>query len=290
MFSPGNWKTRLLVITLLLLLMFGSQLQFGLNAPQTVVADTYPPDQASSPEPSSSVGTLQLAPTGTCPQPPEGGGPSSVTLGDECYETTNFIVYYTTDVADGNHRILNEGQAQWVADNLEIARNRYVSDPDFGFPAPMSTGKLEVWIYDIGGLGVTSPSWNRMELDAGYVRGCDPVGSPTSGNCLQAKATPLHELLHRVQFTYSGLGEEWATGLFAIEGHAKFMEDEVFADLDDTSGTQYHLRSNSYLGNPNWDVTTASYNACLFWKYFTERYGAATDEPERGVGVMPHVP
>ena len=255
-----------MLVLVLLLPTLGSQLPFGLNTPQPVLA-------------------------GTCPHPPEGGGPSSVTLGDECYVTTNFIVYYTTDAADGTHRILNEGQAQWVADNLETARSRYVSDPDFGFPAPMGTegaNQLEVWIYDIGGLGVTSTGWNRMELDAGYVRGCDPVGSPTSGNCLQAKATPLHELLHRVQFTYSGLGEEWATGLFAIEGHAKFMEDQVFADLDDTPGTQYQLRSNGYLGNPNWDVTEASYNACLFWKYFTERYGAATDEPEVGVDAIRH--
>ena len=233
------------------------------------------------------AGDQPLTPSGACPHDPENGGPSGVTL-DECYTTANFIVYYTADTADGSDRILNEGQAQWVADNLETARDRYMNDPDFGLPAPMSTGKLEVWVYDISGLGVTSTSWNRMELDAGYVRGCDPVGAPTSMDCLQAKATPLHELLHRVQFTYAGFGDEWATGLFAVEGHTKFMEDEVFADMDDVPGTQYHLRSNAYFANPNWDVTTASYNACIFWKYFAERYGAATDEPEVGVDVIRH--
>jgi hypothetical protein len=62
-----------------------------------------------------------LRPSGDCPHDPEGGGPAGVTL-DECYVTTNFIVYYTTAIADGTHRILNEGQAQWVADNLETAR------------------------------------------------------------------------------------------------------------------------------------------------------------------------
>jgi len=87
-----------------------------------------------------------------------------------------------------------------------------------------------------------------MSLDAGYVRGCDPVGSPTGGNCLQSKATPLHELLHRVQYKYTGFSEEQATASnFAVEGHAKFMEDEVFTGLDNASGTQYQLRSNSYL-------------------------------------------
>jgi Mg-chelatase subunit ChlD len=243
--------------------------------------------EAPTPGDPAFAGDRPSRPAGDCPHDPEDGGPAGVTL-DECYTTTNFIVYYTTKIADGTHRILNEGQAQWVADNLETARDRYMNDPDFGLPAPMSTGKLEVWVYDIGGLGVTSPSWNRMEIDSGFVRGCDPIGSPTEMDCLQAKATPLHELLHRVQFTYPGFGDEWATGLFAVEGHTKFMEDEVFADMDDVPGTQYQIRSNGYLGNPNWDVTTASYNACIFWKYFAERYGSATDEPEVGVDVVRH--
>ncbi|MDY7077565.1 MAG: choice-of-anchor X domain-containing protein [Chloroflexota bacterium] len=260
-----HWKTWVLLVTLSLLPIWNLGLPLGSNAPQPVLA-------------------------GTCPHPPEGGGPSSVTLGDECVTSTHFIVYYTTDVADGSHRILTESQAQFVVDNLETAWDRYVNDTDFDFRIPLNTDveELEVWIYDIGGLGVTSPSWNRMELDAAYVRGCDPVGSPTEADCLQSKATPLHELLHRVQFKYTGFGDEWGTGLFAVEGHAKFMEDEVFSDLDDATGTQYQLRSNSYLGNPNWDVTTASYNACFFWKYFTEQYGTATDEPEVGVDGIRH--
>ncbi len=283
-----NWKMRLLSITLLLLLMLGSHSQIGLNAPQAAAANDYPLDQASNPEPSD-LNAPQLAPTDACPHPPESGAPSF--LGDECYVTTHFIVYYTTDTADGTDRILSQDQAEWVADNLEVAWDRYVNDADFGLRVPLNTDveELEVWIYDLSYLGSTHSSWNHMNLDSGFVRGCDPVGSPTSMDCLQAKATPLHELLHRVQYKYTGFGDEYAAeGLFAIEGHTKFMEDEVFADLDDTPGTQYHLRSNSYLGNPNWDVTTASYNACLFWKYFTERYGAATDEPEVGVDAIRH--
>lgn len=283
-----NWKMRLLSITLLLLLMLGAHSQIGLNAPQAAAARDHPSDQASSPE-SSGLNAPQLAPTDTCPHPPESGAPSF--LGDECYVTTHFIVYYTTDPADGTDRILSQDQAEWVADNLEVAWDRYVNDADFGLRVPLNTDveELEVWIYDLSYLGSTDSSWNHMNLDSGFVRGCDPVGSPTSMDCLQAKATPLHELLHRVQYKYTGFGDEYAAeGLFAIEGHTKFMEDEVFADLDDTPGTQYHLRSNSYLANPNWDVTTASYNACLFWKYFAERYGTATDEPEVGVDAIRH--
>jgi len=285
---PKNWKKRLLSITLLLLLTLGSHSQIGLNAPQAAAANDYPLDQASNPEPSG-LNAPELAPTDACPHPPESGAPSF--LGDECYVTTHFIVYYTTDTADGTDRILSQDQAEWVADNLEVAWDRYVNDADFGLRVPLNTDveELEVWIYDLSYLGSTHSSWNHMNLDSGFVRGCDPVSSPTSMDCLQAKATPLHELLHRVQYKYTGFGDEYAAeGLFAIEGHTKFMEDEVFADLDDTPGTQYHLRSNSYLANPNWDVTTASYNACLFWKYFTERYGTATDEPEVGVDAIHH--
>jgi len=227
---------------------------------------------------------------GTCPHDPESGGPAGVTL-DECVTTTHFVVYYTTAAGAGSNRILTEAQAQWVADNLEISWDRYVNDPDFGLRVPLGTagGQLEVWIYDIGYLGVTAGSWNHMEIDAGFVSGCNPATSPTSGDCLQAKATPLHELLHRVQYRYTGFSEEQTTAEnFAVEGHTKFMEDEVFTDLDNASGTQYQLRSNGYLGNPNWDVTTASYNACFFWKYFTEQYGATVAEPERGVDAIRH--
>ncbi len=218
----------------------------------------------------------QPAEAGTCPHDPEGGGPGVVTL-DECVTTTHFIVYYTTDTDDSPHHINSEAQAQRVADNLEATWDRYVNDPDFDLRVPKNTDveELEVWIYDIGYLGVTSSSWNYMKIDSGYVRNDD---------LLQTKATPLHELFHRVQYKYDKSDED----SWAVEGQAKFMEDQVFTDLDDASGTQYQLRSNSYLGSPNWDVTTASYNASLFWKYFTEQYGSATDEPELGVDAIRH--
>ncbi|MBN1660846.1 MAG: VWA domain-containing protein, partial [Anaerolineae bacterium] len=247
--STGRRKVSSACAILLLVPLLSLGLPGGVAAPQPVAA-------------------------GTCPHNPELGGPSGVTL-DECVTSTHFIVYYTTDAADSPHHINSEAQAQRVADNLEYAWDRYVNDPDFGFRVPLNTDveELEVWIYDIGYLGVTSMIWNHMEVDSGYVRGDDLV---------QSKATPLHELLHRVQYKYD-IGDE---GLWAVEGHAKCMEDLVFADIDDVAGTQYQLRSNGYLGNPNWDVTTASYNACLFWKYATEQYGAATDEPEVGVDLI----
>ena len=118
-----------------------------------------------------------------------------------------------------------------------------------------------------------------MEIDAGFVRGSDTSESDR----LQNEATPLHELFHRVQYRYLNYSSH---GSWAVEGQAKFMEDQTFADLDNATGTQYLSRSNGYLGNPNWDVTTASYNASLFWKYFTERYGTSTSEPERGVDAI----
>lgn len=228
----------------------------------------------------------QGALAGTCPHPPEGDGPPGVDL-DECVSTTHFIVYYTTDAADSPHDIDSEAEAQLVADNLEYAWDRYVNDPDFDLPIPLNTGvePLEVWIWNCSGLGSTSPSDNHMNINAGFVRASDT----SEGQRLQAEATPLHELLHRVQFKYSGFYDEYYySGLFAIEGHTKFMEDGVFADLDAAAGTQYMLRACGYLGNPNWNVITASYNACLFWKYFSEQYGAATDEPERGVDIIRH--
>lgn len=224
---------------------------------------------------------------GTCPQPPEMGGPSGVTL-DECVTTTHFVVYYTTDTADGTHRILSEAQAQQVADNLEFAWDRYVNDPDFGLRSPLVLGggsQIEVWIYDMPrGLGSTWHGYNHMNIDSSYVRD----STTNEDSRLQAEATPLHELFHRSQFRYTGFEYADDTDLFVVEGQAKFMEDEVFADLDAGNNTQYILRANAYLGNANWDVTTASYNACIFWKYFAERYGTATDEPERGVDTMRH--
>jgi hypothetical protein len=225
-----------------------------------------------------------LAPTpalaGTCPADAEDGGPSGVTL-DECYTSTHFVVYYTTDSNDSPHDIDSESEAELLANNLEFAWDRFKNDPDFALRESKDTAnkRLEVWVYDIGYLGVTSNSWNRMEVDVSFVRGSDTSESDR----LQNEATPLHELFHRVQYRY---GNYSSHGNWAVEGQAKFMEDQTFADLDNATGTQYLSRSNGYLGNPNWDVTTASYNASLFWKYFTERFGTATDEPERGVDAI----
>ncbi len=225
-----------------------------------------------------------IAPTpalaGACPANPESGGPSGVTL-DECVTTTHFVVYYTADSGDSPHNIDSESEAQLLADNLEFAWDRYKNDTDFGMRESKDTAnkRLEVWVYDIGYLGVTSSSWNHMEIDSSFVRGSDTSESDR----LQNEATPLHELFHRVEYRY---GNYSSHGNWAVEGQAKFMEDQVFTDLDDAAGTQYLIRSNGYLGNPNWDVTTASYNASLFWKYFTERVGTATDEPERGVDAI----
>jgi hypothetical protein len=226
------------------------------------------------------------AAAGTCPQPPEDGGPSGVTL-DECVTSTHFVVYYTTDTNDSPHHILSEAQAQLVADNLEFTWDRYVNDTDFGLRPPLNTDvePLEIWIYDMGYLGGTAKSINHMGINAGFVRN----SSTNDTDFREAEATPLHELLHRVQYKYTGFDEEQTVASnFAVEGHAKFMEDEVFTDLDDATDSQYRLRSNHFLDNPNQDVTAASYNACLFWKYFTERYGTATDEPERGVDAIRH--
>jgi hypothetical protein len=219
---------------------------------------------------------------GVCPADPENGGPSGVTL-DECVTSTHFVIYYTTDSADSPHNIDSESEAQTLANNLEFAWDRYKNDPDFALRESKDTAskRLEVWVYDIPYLGVTSNSWNHMEIDASFVRGSDTSESDR----LQNEATPLHELFHRVEYRY---GNYSSHGSWAVEGQAKFMEDQVFADLDDAANTQYLIRSNGYLGNPNWDVTTASYNASLFWKYFTERYGTATQEPERGVDAIRH--
>jgi hypothetical protein len=228
---------------------------------------------------SGGLAPLQVAKAGACPGTPELGGPAGVTL-DECVTSTHFTVFYTTHDAVAGNNLDSESEAQLLADNLEFAWDRYVNDPDFAFRIPLNTDvePLEVWVYDIAYLGVTSSSWNHLEVDASFVSQSDTSESQR----LQNEATPLHELFHRVQYKYDKSDE----GNWAVEGQAKFMEDEVFADLDNVAGTQYQIRSNGYLANPNWDVTTASYNASLFWKYFSERYGAATDEPERGVDAI----
>ena len=107
------WQAGVLIVILSLLPSWNLGFPFGSNAPQPVLA-------------------------GTCPHDPEGGGPSGVTL-DECVTSTHFIVYYTTEAADGSHRILNEAQAQFVRDNLEVAWDQYVTDLDSGFRVPKNT-------------------------------------------------------------------------------------------------------------------------------------------------------
>ncbi|UCB61409.1 MAG: hypothetical protein JSW72_05010, partial [Candidatus Bathyarchaeota archaeon] len=113
---------------------------------------------------------------------------------------------------------------------------------------------------------------------------------------VDAKHVILHELFHTVQYSYPGVLEYFGHGYtypdredWVIEGQARMMQDKTFADLDLADGSEtasYWGEVSSYLSWTEKTLMDQSYRACLFWTYFTEKYGSVTDEPGCGIDAL----
>ena len=190
-------------------------------------------------------------------------------------ERTNFCVYYnspTTAVTAGD-----------VADVVEDYWNAYVG---FGFTAPLNntggTEKIEVRL--INTTSCNGSAWgNYIEL----YTGC--FGSDE--NMMQVTG---HEIFHRVQFNYdSDWNPNWPDISWFYEGTARASEDMVFDAVDNWAGAMgvgfsFNREVNEYLASTNNDLTSHArrYEAALFWKYFSEQFGAVTTEPQRGIDAI----
>jgi len=113
---------------------------------------------------------------------------------------------------------------------------------------------------------------------------------------VDAKQVILHELFHTVQYSYPGVLEVFGHGYtypdredWVMEGQARMMQDKTFADLDLADGTEsasYWGEVRNYLSYTDRTLMDQSYKACLFWTYFTEKYGSVTAEPGYGIDAL----
>jgi parallel beta-helix repeat protein len=186
----------------------------------------------------------------------------------ESHTSGHFTVWYTLDSANHpNDALDSKGQAERVAQNLNDAWDFFV---DHGYRDPKSdSGHVNVHVYDVPYLGQTWSGWHVIEIDADFVRDDD---------LNETMATPGHELYHRVQYQYDASEND-----FMKEGSAKWVEDTLTTDLDNDPLSQYMARVSNLLGSPGDTLTSRSYDAALFWKYFSEQFGNTSREPDVGL-------
>ena len=186
----------------------------------------------------------------------------------------DFCVYYASAST-------TNAQATTAADHVRAYWDRYTSAPDFNFLAPAHTAGTPLLVLltvDAGCNGSTSSGSNQMDAFTGCF-----------GNAESIQKVLGHELFHRVQYSYDG-----AEARYFKEGTARAMEDLAFDNIDNWTGTltavssSFNKQVNTYLAGTNADITSDDmrYNSALWWKYFTEKYGHITTEPQRGVDAF----
>jgi len=170
------------------------------------------------------------------------------------YTTTHFKIYYTnvSEHASGFAYIQSLGQY------LENAWSTEVNN--FGFNPPVDSF-IDVKVYSLGGNVFGETGYNKlfstitMKID-------NSLSDP------DLKMTAAHEFFHAVQTAY-----DYFDSLWIIEGTAKWMEDAIY-DNYNTYVNYFGWYGNfRFLNNPDKDLTSLSYEAVLFWKYFSENLG-----------------
>ncbi len=137
--------------------------------------------------------------------------------------------------------------------------------------------------------------WDCGDACNGGIAQADQVVMPTeiwrdeSESC--ARNTLGHELMHKIQRAYYTDTAPNNLGTWVIEGHARAMQDKIYAEFDTLPETDcrtiYVEQVKNYLrvvnGDSLWDL---SYDAALWWTYLMEQYGEATNEPWYGADFL----
>jgi len=181
----------------------------------------------------------------------------------DVYTSGHFKFYYTTSDTDPNNNVTLE-EIKATATILNNAWNNYVTN----FTTPkhyvVSGGccadkkMIDVKVYYLGSTlyGSTSSSWDHINLNSKYV---------VKDTC-KRKTTPVHELFHRVQYSY-GYVTGTANMSWAVEGTAAWSQKYKAPQVGD-----WMTRMNSGLNAPDRQLVSGrSYNACHFWCYLGQR-------------------
>ncbi len=179
------------------------------------------------------------------------------------YTRGHFKFYYTTNDSNPNNNVtLSDIRATAIV--LNNAWNDYAAN----FKEPkhyVSNGRklIDVYVYYLGSslYGVTSSSWNYIELNSKHV-----VRNP-----IKRQTTPVHELFHRVQYRYGYIsgtaGMKWG-----VEGTASWSQKYRAPHIGD-----WMDRMNQGLALPDYSLLKRSYNACHYWVYLGQRAGNERD-------------
>jgi len=191
----------------------------------------------------------------------------------------HFTIYYYKEGADAVPSI--DSDSNGILDYIENmgAYFEYAYDVyknQFGY---MLADKIKIEVMELNGpLGLTLDSnWIWIDNNMNWEKGeCYPKLCPSTLAFL--KETTAHELFHTVQMNHIGTFEMHTKPEWITEGIAEWAIDTVW-DAD-----QGYLQFiNTYGGipqgiiyNPDQTLTSLSYTAVLYWKYF-ERLSSLTD-------------
>ncbi|MBD3228438.1 MAG: VWA domain-containing protein [Candidatus Lokiarchaeota archaeon] len=190
----------------------------------------------------------------------------------------NYTIDYDTDN-------ITAAEVSDLADVIEDAYDWLIND--WNLPDPMTGSQeppIEVTVvhntgYNGKAIADMGPPYDNkfaMEFWPAYVN----QGFPADHEPLKVVG---HEHLHLCQYVHPGIPpHNWI-----MEGQARMTQDKLSNWLDDADGTEagssYLLQSGNYLeGSHTSDLTTLSYDACLFWNYLLEQYGDEKTDPAYG--------
>ncbi len=185
---------------------------------------------------------------------------------NKTYTTGHFKFYYTDNNPNAKHNA-TLANIQATATILNAAWNDYTAN--FRKPKhyikitsvlpPKWDEMIDVKCYDLGDslYGVTNSHWNHIELNTNKV----------INNASRRKTTPVHELFHRVEYSY-GYVTGTANMKWAVEATASWSQKYRAPEVGDWMG-----RINSGLQNPDGALTGRSYDVCGMWCYMGQRAG-----------------
>jgi len=176
----------------------------------------------------------------------------------ETYTEGHFKFLYTTNNTNTDHNVtLNE--IKETAKVLNAAWDDYAAN--FTTPKHYLSGSgcdkkrmIDVKVYYLGSnlYGSTGSSLDYIELNSKKV---------VKDNC-RRQTTPVHELFHRVQYSY-GYISGTAKLKWAVEGTAAWSQKYRAPNVGD-----WMDRMDQGLSDPDLDlIADRSYNACHFWCY-----------------------
>ena len=178
-------------------------------------------------------------------------------------DTTHFTLHWTDNSTHADDNITDSSIIDDTGDYLETAWDKY--NTVFGEQpyVPSGNTKIDVYFYDIGGYGATSPD-GGIDLDS--KNWVDKPGI--------RKTTSAHELFHRLQYTY-GYRTSWTPQSpykWFSEGTASWSEVFVWGRV---SGA-YKIRD--LFIDPDMNLYDASYRALPFWLFFDTRQRDTLDD------------